>query len=50
MHLGYIRDTPSHSVLTALGIFDPSDSSRDATRAVVWKPGASRRELIEYDG
>jgi hypothetical protein len=26
------------------------DSSRDATRVVVWQPDASRVELIEYDG
>jgi protein disulfide-isomerase A6 len=50
MLLGYIRDTSSHSVLSALGVYDSADSSRDATRVVVWQPDASRVELIEYDG
>jgi protein disulfide-isomerase A6 len=50
MLLGYIRDTSSHSVLSALGVYDSADSSRDATRVMVWKPDASRVELIEYDG
>lgn len=50
MMLGYIRDTKAHEVLAALGIYDSSDSSRDATRAVVWQPGAERGEVVEYDG
>jgi protein disulfide-isomerase A6 len=50
MLLGYIRDTKAHDVLASLGIYDSSDSSRDATRTVVWQPGAERAELVEYDG
>ena len=50
MHLGYIRDTPSHEVLASLGLFDPADTSRDGARAVVWQTGASKPELIEYQG
>ena len=50
LHLGYIKDSASHEVISALGIHDPSDSTRDNTRAVVWQPGAHRSELIEYEG
>lgn len=50
MHIGYIRDTPSHDVLTSLGIYDAADTSRDTPRAVVWKAGGSKGGLIEHDG
>ncbi|ORY24662.1 thioredoxin-like protein [Naematelia encephala] len=50
MHLGYIRDTTTHSVLSALGVYNSSDTSRDTARAVVWQPGADRASLVEYDG
>lgn len=50
MHIGYIKDSASHSVLSSLAIYDPADTSRDATRAVFWNAGASRTEMTEYDG
>lgn len=50
MLLGYIRDTKAHEVLSSLGIYDAKDTTRDATRAVVWQPGAEKGELVEYDG
>ena len=50
MFLGYIRDTTSHDILTSLGIYDSSDTTRDATRAVVWKVGADKPELVEFEG
>ena len=50
MHLGYIKDSTSHAVLSALGIYDAADTSRETTRAVVWAPGAEQAELVEYEG
>lgn len=50
MFLGYIRDTTSHDILTSLGIYNAADTTRDATRAVVWQAGASKPELVEFDG
>jgi protein disulfide-isomerase A6 len=50
MFLGYIRDTTSHDILTSLGIYNSADTTRDATRAVVWKVGAEKPELVEFDG
>jgi protein disulfide-isomerase A6 len=50
MFLGYIRDTTKHDILTSLGIYDSADTTRDATRAVVWNVGADKPELIEFDG
>lgn len=50
MHLGYVKDSAAHDMLTTLGIYDPKDTARDATRAVFWAAGASRGELVEYDG
>lgn len=48
--LGYIRDTTSHDILTSLGIYNSADTTRDATRAVVWKVGAEKPELVEFEG
>ena len=50
MLLGYIRDTTSHDILTSLGIYNSADTTRDATRAVVWKVGADKPELVEFEG
>ncbi|WVQ97226.1 hypothetical protein IAU59_004336 [Kwoniella sp. CBS 9459] len=51
MHLGYVRDTTSHTVLSSLGVFDSSDSARDATRVVAFPAGATSKDgLAEYDG
>jgi protein disulfide-isomerase A6 len=50
MFLGYIRDTTSHDILTSLGIYNSADATRDATRAVVWKVGADKPELVEFEG
>ncbi|WVQ85600.1 protein disulfide-isomerase domain [Cryptococcus sp. DSM 104549] len=51
MHFAYIRDTTSHGVLSSLGIFDSSDTTRDGARVVAWPAGAqSRAGLVEYDG
>ncbi|KIR30496.1 protein disulfide-isomerase domain [Cryptococcus deuterogattii LA55] len=50
LHLGYIRDTTSHNVLSLLGIYDSADTTRDSTRVVAWSPGSQSGELIEYDG
>lgn len=50
MQLGYIRDSTDHAVISSLGIYDPADTTKDTARAVVWQPGASRQEIIEYDG
>jgi protein disulfide-isomerase A6 len=50
MFLGYIRDTTSHDILTSLGIYNSADTTRDATRAVVWKVGADKPELVEFEG
>ncbi|WVQ71158.1 protein disulfide-isomerase domain [Cryptococcus sp. DSM 104548] len=50
MHLGFVRDTNTHDVLSSLGIFDPADATRDSARVVAWKAGADRAELVEYDG
>ncbi|TYJ55893.1 protein disulfide-isomerase domain [Cryptococcus floricola] len=50
MHLGFVRDTNTHDVLSSLGIFDPADATRDTARVVAWTAGADRAELVEYDG
>lgn len=50
MFLGYIRDTTSHDILTSLGIYNAADTTKDATRAVVWQAGASKPDLVEFDG
>ena len=51
MHLGYIRDSTSHSVLNSLKIYDPQDTSRDPTRAVVWRAGEQdHAAMVEYEG
>ena len=51
MHLGYIRDTTSHAVLSSLGIYDSADTSRDATRVVAWQAGEQdRARNAEYEG
>ncbi|KAK4686384.1 hypothetical protein P7C73_g3754, partial [Tremellales sp. Uapishka_1] len=51
MHLGYIKDTASHSLLSSLGLYDAKDSSKDTARAVIWNGGVpNRAEVIEYDG
>lgn len=50
MLLGYIRDTTSHDILTSLGIYNSADTTRDATRAVVWNVGANKPELVEFEG
>ena len=50
MFLGYIRDTTSHDILTSLGIYNAADTTRDATRAVVWNVGAEKPELVEFEG
>lgn len=48
--MGYIRDTPEHGIISSLGVYDPSDTSRDPVRAVFWPKGAKRSQLVEYDG
>ncbi|OWT40958.1 protein disulfide-isomerase domain [Cryptococcus neoformans] len=50
LHLGYVRDTTSHDVLSLLGIYDSADTTRDSTRVVAWSPGSQRGEFVEYDG
>ncbi|OXB38562.1 protein disulfide-isomerase domain [Cryptococcus neoformans] len=50
LHLGYVRDTTSHDVLSLLGIYDSTDTTRDGTRVVAWSPGSQRGEFVEYDG
>ncbi|WWD18130.1 protein disulfide-isomerase domain [Kwoniella shandongensis] len=51
MHLAYIRDTTSHSILTSLGIFDSADTTKDGTRVVAWPGGVQERSnLTEYQG
>ncbi|WVF70862.1 protein disulfide-isomerase domain [Kwoniella sp. CBS 6097] len=51
MHLGFVRDTTSHTVLSSLGVFDPNDSARDATRVIAFPAGATNKDgLAEYEG
>ncbi|EAL22044.1 hypothetical protein CNBC1820 [Cryptococcus deneoformans B-3501A] len=50
LHLGYVRDTTSHEVLSSLGIYDSTDTTRDGTRVVAWSPGSQSGEFVEYDG
>jgi len=50
MFLGYIRDTTSHEIINSLGIYNSADTTRDTTRAVVWKVGADKPELVEFEG
>lgn len=50
MFLGYIKDTTAHDILTSLGIYNSADTTRDATRAVVWNVGAEKPELVEFEG
>ncbi|KAK8865691.1 protein disulfide-isomerase domain [Kwoniella newhampshirensis] len=51
MHLGYVRDTASHAVLTSVGIFDSADTTRDGTRVVAWTPAAKEKtNVTEYEG
>ncbi|OCF33217.1 protein disulfide-isomerase domain [Kwoniella heveanensis BCC8398] len=51
MHLGFVRDTTSHTVLSSLGVFDPDDSAKDATRVVAFPAGATSKDgLAEYQG
>ncbi|OXG21085.1 protein disulfide-isomerase domain [Cryptococcus neoformans Tu401-1] len=50
LHLGYVRDTTSHDVLSLLGIYDSADTTRDSARVVAWSPGSQRGEFVEYDG
>ena len=50
LHLGYIRDSTKHAVLTSLGIYDEKDTSRDATRVVIWRAGEKDRAAIEEYG
>lgn len=45
-----MRDTTSHDVLSLLGIYDSTDTTRDGTRVVAWSPGSQRGEFVEYDG
>ncbi|RSH85865.1 uncharacterized protein EHS24_004046 [Apiotrichum porosum] len=49
MFLGYVRDTPKHEVLSTVGVYDAADK-RDTARLVYWPVGASRAEVVEYDG
>ncbi|WWC68438.1 protein disulfide-isomerase domain [Kwoniella pini CBS 10737] len=51
MHLGFVRDTPSRSVLSSLGVYDAADTAKDATRVVSWPAEATSSEgLVEYEG
>ena len=50
MHLGYIRDSPSHGLASSLGVYDAADTSHDPTRLVYWQPESPKGQLAEYDG
>ena len=51
MHFGFVRDTPKHGVLSALGVYDPKDTTRETTRAVYWNAGSPDvKEVMEYTG
>ncbi|WVR05653.1 protein disulfide-isomerase domain [Kwoniella sp. DSM 27419] len=50
MHLGFVRDTTSHAVLSSLGVYDPDDTTRDATRVVSWPVGGAKDSLVDYEG
>ncbi|KAL7423661.1 hypothetical protein Q5752_001243 [Cryptotrichosporon argae] len=46
-HLGYIKDTASHGVLSAVGM----SASADNARLVFWQPGSTDLKAVEqYDG
>ncbi|KAL1405166.1 hypothetical protein Q8F55_008791 [Vanrija albida] len=48
--LGYIRDTPKHSVLSAVDVYDANDSG-DTARVVVWEAGEkAKTKVVEYNG
>ncbi|WVW80353.1 protein disulfide-isomerase domain [Kwoniella bestiolae CBS 10118] len=51
MHLGFVRDTSSHSLLSSLGIYDAAETTKDATRVVSWPAEATSKDgLTEYEG
>ncbi|WWC60512.1 protein disulfide-isomerase domain [Kwoniella dejecticola CBS 10117] len=51
MHLGFVRDTTSHSILSSLEIYDSADTAKDATRVVSWPAEATSHEsLAEFEG
>ncbi|RXK42578.1 protein disulfide-isomerase domain [Tremella mesenterica] len=50
IHMGYIKDTPSHEVLFLLGLYDPKETTRDGARTIIFSPGASLSDGQEYDG
>ncbi|WWC87965.1 protein disulfide-isomerase domain [Kwoniella dendrophila CBS 6074] len=51
MHLGFVKDTTSHSLLSSLGVYDAADTTRDATRIVAWPAEATSKDgLTEYEG
>ncbi|WWD05512.1 protein disulfide-isomerase domain [Kwoniella europaea PYCC6329] len=51
MHLGFVRDTTSHSLISSLGIYDSADTTKDATRVVSWPAETTSKEgLTEYEG
>lgn len=48
--LGYIRDTPKHSVLSAVDVYDANDSG-DTARVVFWEAGEKgKTKVVQYDG